>query len=108
MLSKRLKIDFLALAVILLLVTITGIAHAAAKTVLLAFDRSQLCCLMNHMTLEEKLTAIDGISKAIFHERKREVTVVYDDSKLTIPAIIDRLADITKVDKEIIFVPAEK
>ena len=108
MLLKRLKNNVLILAILMSLLPFIDTAHAATKTVLLAFDRNQLCCLMNHLKLEEMLTDTDGITKAIFHEQDREVTVVYDDSTIKIAGIIDRLVEITKVDKEIIFIPEKK
>ncbi len=63
---------------------------------------------MNHMRLEEMLTDIEGIEKAVFHERKREITVVYDDSKITVPEIIKSVVKITQVDEDIILLPGEK
>ena len=83
-------------------------SSAGEESVLIEFDRNKLCCIMNHMRLEEMLTDIDGINMAIFHQRKREVTIIYDKSKITLEQIVNHLVDITKVDRDVILLPGQK
>jgi copper chaperone CopZ len=76
--------------------------------VLIGFDRNLICCLMNHDTLEEKLEAIEGIDKAEFNERRREVLVTYNEKVIGIDAIVEITRKITDVDKEVMLPPVKK
>ncbi len=101
---QLLKSSLLTFALLVIITTATNV-YAETKTLLVAFDRNLLCCLMNHMRLEELLTDIDGIEGADFRQRKREILVSYDTSKIAVPAIVDHVVRITGVDKEIILLP---
>lgn len=108
MLQQRLKNDFVICLVACFFFIAALPAFADTKKVLIAFDRNQLCCIMNHLRLEEMLTDIEGIEKAVYNEQKREITVSYDEAIIKVATIIDELVNITKVEKEIIFLPNKK
>lgn len=75
-------------------------SYAAEKRVALEFDKSTICCLMNHSTIAKKLEEVDGINTALFNMNKRKVLVYYNPSKIAVPAIVEKLAKITLVEKE--------
>lgn len=75
---------------------------AEEKKVALEFDRSMICCLVNHDVISEKLEKVDGINTVLFSLKKRRVLAYYDPLKIKVESIVDRLSKITKVDRKYI------
>ena len=103
--SKFCKLSLIIFFVVLLV--LTHPVFAGEKKATIEFDRSMVCCLMNHDTIAEKLEKVDGINTVHFSLNKRRVLAYYDPSKIKVESIIDRLSEITKVDRKYIAATAK-
>ena len=75
---------------------------AEEKRVALEFDKNFICCIVNHDFIAERLEKIDGINAVHFSLKKRRILAYYDPLKIKVESIVDRLSEITQVDRKFI------
>lgn len=70
------------------------------KKIVIEFDRSSICCIMNHDLLGEKLEEVEGINTAHFNMGDRKIYLYYETEKITVTKIIGKVSRITKVEEK--------
>ena len=77
-------------------------AYADEKKVKIAFDTDSICCILNYYRMVEELEKLSGVTTASFNERKRYFIVYYEQGKVKVQAIIQRLSKVTDVPEQFI------
>jgi hypothetical protein len=75
------------------------VADAGERKIVIEFDKSSICCIMNLDLLGKKLEEVDGINTAHFNMGDRKIFLYYETEKITVPEIIKKVSRITKVEE---------
>ena len=83
-----------------LLCAFPALVYAGEKRIIVEFDKSSICCIMNHDLLGKKLEEVNGINIAHFNMGDRKIFLYYQTEKITVQEIIKTVSRITKVEEK--------
>ncbi len=84
---SQLRRQLISIGASFLLSSITVVANAAPKTVILSIP--SMDCPVCPITVKRALSQVSGVSQTIVNFERRQAVVTFDDSKTTVGALTD-------------------
>ncbi len=83
-------------------------AWADEERLVVEFDKSGICCILDPDGIPEGMEEVDGVNIATYNHSAKVITIYYDTGKIDVDAIVTKISEITGVGEEWILTDADE